>query len=43
MDTTIVDGRVLFRDRKFTALDYAKLEADGLQSVAALTAKAKWT
>ena len=43
VDTTIVDGRVLFRDRKFTALDYAKLEADGLQSVATLTAKAKWT
>jgi len=43
VDTTIVDGRVLFRDRKFTALDYAKLEADGLQSVATLTTKAKWT
>jgi cytosine/adenosine deaminase-related metal-dependent hydrolase len=43
VDTTVVDGRILFRAGQFTALDYDKLEADGEQSLAALKAKAKWT
>jgi cytosine/adenosine deaminase-related metal-dependent hydrolase len=43
VDTTVVDGRILYRNREFTALDYAKLEADGAQSIAALKAKANWT
>jgi 5-methylthioadenosine/S-adenosylhomocysteine deaminase len=43
VDTTIVDGRVLFRNGAFTALDYDKLEADAMQSVATLSTKAKWS
>jgi cytosine/adenosine deaminase-related metal-dependent hydrolase len=43
VDTAIVDGRILYRNRAFTAIDYDKLEADGMQSVAVLKAKAKWT
>jgi cytosine/adenosine deaminase-related metal-dependent hydrolase len=43
VDTVVADGRILLRKGKFTALDYDKLTADGLQSVAALKAKAKWT
>jgi cytosine/adenosine deaminase-related metal-dependent hydrolase len=43
VDTTIVDGRVLYRNGSFTSLDYDKLEADATQSVAALSAKAKWS
>jgi cytosine/adenosine deaminase-related metal-dependent hydrolase len=39
----MVDGRILHRDGKFTALDYDKLRADGAQSVTALKAKAKWS
>jgi 5-methylthioadenosine/S-adenosylhomocysteine deaminase len=43
VDTTVVDGRILFRAGQFTALDYQKLNADGAQSVEALKAKANWT
>jgi cytosine/adenosine deaminase-related metal-dependent hydrolase len=43
VDTVVADGRILLRKGEFTALDFAKLEADGAQSVAALKAKAKWT
>jgi cytosine/adenosine deaminase-related metal-dependent hydrolase len=43
VDTTVADGRILYRKGEFTALDYDKLAADGLQSVAALKTKAKWT
>jgi 5-methylthioadenosine/S-adenosylhomocysteine deaminase len=43
VDTTIVDGRVLFDNGDFTALDYDKVEADAMQSVAALSVKAKWS
>jgi len=39
----MVDGRILHRDRRFTAADYNKLLADAAQSVAALKAKAKWS
>jgi 5-methylthioadenosine/S-adenosylhomocysteine deaminase len=42
VDTTIVDGRILFQNGQFTALDYDQLEADGAQSVAALKSRAKW-
>jgi cytosine/adenosine deaminase-related metal-dependent hydrolase len=43
VDLVMVDGRILHRNRQFTALDYGKLLADGAQSVAALKAKAKWS
>jgi cytosine/adenosine deaminase-related metal-dependent hydrolase len=43
VDTAVVDGRILLRNREFTTLDYDKLLADGAQSVAALKAKAKWS
>ena len=43
VDTTMVDGRVLFDNGDFTALDYDKVEADAMQSVAALSVKAKWS
>ena len=43
VDMTMVDGRVLFHNGDFAALDYDKLEADAMQSVAALSAKAKWS
>jgi len=43
IELVMVDGRILHRNRQFTALDYAKLSADGAQSVAALKARAKWS
>jgi 5-methylthioadenosine/S-adenosylhomocysteine deaminase len=43
VDTTVVDGRVLYRSGAFTALDYDKLEADAMQSVATLSTKARWS
>jgi cytosine/adenosine deaminase-related metal-dependent hydrolase len=43
IELVMVDGRILHRNRQFTALDYGKLLADGAQSVAALKAKAKWS
>jgi cytosine/adenosine deaminase-related metal-dependent hydrolase len=43
VELVMADGRILHRNRQFTALDYDKLLADGAQSVAALKAKAKWT
>jgi cytosine/adenosine deaminase-related metal-dependent hydrolase len=42
VDTTIVDGRILYRQGKFTALDYEKVLADATSALAGLTAKAKW-
>lgn len=42
VELVMVDGRILHRNRQFTALDYGKLLADGAQSVATLKAKAKW-
>jgi len=42
VDTTVVDGRILYRGGQYTALDTEKLEADAAQSVAALKTKAKW-
>jgi cytosine/adenosine deaminase-related metal-dependent hydrolase len=43
VDTVVVDGRILRRKGEFTALDYAKLLADAVQSVETLKASAKWT
>jgi hypothetical protein len=43
VDTTVVDGRLLFRAGQFTSLDYDKLEVDREQSLTALKTKAKWT
>ena len=43
VDLVVVDGRILHRNRQFMALDYGKLLADGAQSVAELTKKAKWS
>jgi cytosine/adenosine deaminase-related metal-dependent hydrolase len=36
-------GRILHRNRQFTALDYDKVLADAAQSVAELKKKAKWS
>lgn len=43
IELVMVDGRILHRNRQFTALDYGKLLADAAQSVAALKIKAKWS
>ncbi|HET7850893.1 MAG TPA: amidohydrolase family protein, partial [Pseudolabrys sp.] len=43
VDTVVADGRILYRQGRFTALDYGKLAGDGAQSVAALKARAKWS
>jgi cytosine/adenosine deaminase-related metal-dependent hydrolase len=43
VDLTMVDGRILYRQRRFTALDHEKLAQDAAQSLAALKAKAKWS
>jgi cytosine/adenosine deaminase-related metal-dependent hydrolase len=43
IELVVADGRILHRNRQFTALDYDKLVADGAQSVTALKAKAKWS
>jgi len=43
IDLVVVDGRILHRDRQFTALDHSKLLADAAQSVTALKAKANWS
>lgn len=42
VDTVVVDGRILRRGNKFTAMDHARVVADAMESVAALQAKAKW-
>lgn len=42
VDTVIVDGRVLRRAGKFTALDHAKIVAQAREAALALRAKAKW-
>jgi hypothetical protein len=38
----VVDGRILYRKRRFTAIDYDKLMRDAAQSLAGLKARAKW-
>jgi cytosine/adenosine deaminase-related metal-dependent hydrolase len=42
VDTVIVDGRVLRRGGKFTALDQAKIVSDAREAAAAVRARAKW-
>ena len=42
VDTVVVDGRILRRGNKFTALDQSKVVAEALESAAALRARAKW-
>jgi cytosine/adenosine deaminase-related metal-dependent hydrolase len=43
VDTVIVDGRILRRGGKFTALDQAGILRDATQALAALKTRAKWT
>lgn len=43
VDTVMVDGRVLVRGDRFTALDHAEVLKQANESVAALRARANWT
>jgi cytosine/adenosine deaminase-related metal-dependent hydrolase len=43
VDLTMVDGRVLYRQGRFTALDHEQVAHDAAQSLAALKAQAKWS
>jgi cytosine/adenosine deaminase-related metal-dependent hydrolase len=42
VDTVVVDGRILRRAGKFTALDHAKVVRDAQEAAAGLRAKANW-
>jgi 5-methylthioadenosine/S-adenosylhomocysteine deaminase len=42
VDTVIVDGRILRRSGKFTALDHAKVVREAQEAAAALRSKARW-
>jgi 5-methylthioadenosine/S-adenosylhomocysteine deaminase len=42
VDTVIVDGRILRRAGKFTALDHGKVVAEAREAAMALRDKAKW-
>jgi 5-methylthioadenosine/S-adenosylhomocysteine deaminase len=42
VDTVIVDGRVLRRAGKFTALDHGKIVAEAQEAAAGLRNKANW-
>jgi cytosine/adenosine deaminase-related metal-dependent hydrolase len=42
VDTVVVDGRILRRGGRFTALDHAQLMRDAADSAAALRARANW-
>jgi 5-methylthioadenosine/S-adenosylhomocysteine deaminase len=42
VDTVVVDGRILRRGGKFTALDQDKVIAEASEAVAGLKARAKW-
>jgi cytosine/adenosine deaminase-related metal-dependent hydrolase len=42
VDTVVVDGRILRRGNKFTALDHAKVLADAMDTADALRTRAKW-
>ncbi|MBM3342268.1 MAG: amidohydrolase family protein [Betaproteobacteria bacterium] len=42
IDTVLIDGRVLWRGRRFTALDYAEVIARARASMAALRSRAGW-
>jgi 5-methylthioadenosine/S-adenosylhomocysteine deaminase len=43
VDTVVIDGRVLLRDKKFTALDPDKVSREALDALAGLKARAKWS
>jgi cytosine/adenosine deaminase-related metal-dependent hydrolase len=43
VDTVIVDGRILRRAGEFTALDYAAVLKEAVESVTALRARANWS
>ena len=42
VDTVIVDGRILRRSGRFTALDHARIVREAQEAAAALRAKANW-
>jgi cytosine/adenosine deaminase-related metal-dependent hydrolase len=42
VDTVIVDGRILRRAGRFTALDHPKIVQDAREAAMALRAKANW-
>jgi cytosine/adenosine deaminase-related metal-dependent hydrolase len=42
VDTVVVDGRVLRRSGKFTALDEEKVVREAADAAAGLKARAKW-
>lgn len=42
VDTVVVDGRILRRGGRFTAMEYAQISREAAESAAALRAKAKW-
>jgi len=43
IDTVVVDGRILRRAGEFTALDYAEVLKEAVETAAALRARANWT
>jgi 5-methylthioadenosine/S-adenosylhomocysteine deaminase len=43
VDTAVVDGRILYRQGRFTGLDYEKVASDATQSFTALKIRAKWS
>jgi 5-methylthioadenosine/S-adenosylhomocysteine deaminase len=42
VDTVIVDGRILRRQGKFTALDHGKAVHEAREAAAAVRGRAKW-
>jgi cytosine/adenosine deaminase-related metal-dependent hydrolase len=42
VDTVVVDGRILRRGSKFTALDHSRVVAEANEAMAAIRARAKW-
>ena len=43
IDTVVADGRIMWRNGAFTALDYGQIKREAGQALAALEARAKWT
>ena len=43
VDTVIVDGRILLRAGRFTALDHAEVLKEATDTVNALRTRANWT
>ena len=42
VDSVFVDGRLLWRNNRFTALDHARVLSEAAEAAAALSARAKW-